>query len=58
MLKRIAAITFIFVCTTIAWWILGTTIFSRTYSSENKLRDQVVAIWGAPHEQQPPTATY
>lgn len=58
MIKRIAAITFIFVCTTIAWGILGTTIFSRTYSSKNKLRDQVVAIWGAPHEQQPPTATY
>jgi hypothetical protein len=32
MLKRIAAIAFIFICTAIAWGILGGTIFSRTYS--------------------------
>src|SRR5438874_13043614 len=33
MVKRIAAITFIFLCTTVAWAILGATIFQRTYDS-------------------------
>ncbi len=58
MTKRIAAITFILFCTSIAWWILGATIFSRTFSSDQKLRDQVVSIWGAPHQQMPPRASY
>ena len=29
MIKLIAAITFIFLCTTVAWAILGATIFQR-----------------------------
>ena len=33
MLKRIIAIAFIFVCASVAWIILGATIFSRTYDS-------------------------
>jgi len=32
MTKRIIAIAFIFICASIAWAILGGTIFSRTYS--------------------------
>ncbi len=32
MTKRIIAIAFIFVCASVAWAILGGTIFSRTYS--------------------------
>jgi hypothetical protein len=31
------ALAFIFVCTTIAWVILGATIFSRTYGSNEQL---------------------
>ncbi|MEA2707038.1 MAG: hypothetical protein QOH22_1826, partial [Gemmatimonadaceae bacterium] len=34
MVKRIVAIAFIFVFTSIAWVILGGTIFSRTQSSD------------------------
>jgi hypothetical protein len=30
MIKRIAAVTFIFLCTAVAWAILGATIFDRT----------------------------
>jgi inner membrane protein involved in colicin E2 resistance len=56
MVKRIAAILFIFVCTGIAWAVLGATIFSRTYSSDDRLKGQVVSTWGAPHQQQPPRA--
>ncbi|MGH9942346.1 MAG: inner membrane CreD family protein [Pyrinomonadaceae bacterium] len=56
MLKRIIAITAIFACTSLAWAILGTTIFSRTYSSDQSLGSQVVSLWGAPHSQSPPAA--
>jgi inner membrane protein involved in colicin E2 resistance len=57
MMKRIIAIFFIFLCTSAAWLILGATIFSRTYSSDSALEDRVVSIWGAPHNQMPPTAS-
>ena len=56
--KRIAAIGFIFFCTAIAWAILASTIFYRTYSSDSQLRGKVAWSWGAPQEQAPPTATY
>jgi len=58
MFKRIAAILFIFVCTTVAWAILGSTIFYRTYSSNSELRGRVASTWGTPQEQSPPRATY
>ena len=57
MLRRITAIAFIFVFTTIAWMILGATIFSRTYNSDDKLQHRVASVWGAPHAQSPPAAT-
>jgi len=58
MFKRIAAIGFIFVCTAIAWAVLGSTIFYRTYHSDAELKGRVASIWGAPQEQAPPTANY
>jgi len=58
MVKRIAALVLIFLCTTAAWIVLGTTIFSRTYSFGSGLRESVVSIWGAPQTQMPPTASY
>ena len=58
MSRRIAALVFIFVCTTVAWMILGTTIFSRTYSSNQQLEGRVTSTWGSPQEQSPPTACY
>jgi inner membrane protein involved in colicin E2 resistance len=58
MVKRIAAIGFIFFCTAIGWAILASTIFYRTYSSDSQLRGKVASTWGAPQEQCPPTATY
>jgi inner membrane protein involved in colicin E2 resistance len=58
MLKRIAAIGFIFLCTAIGWAVLASTIFYRTYSSDSQLRGKVTSTWGAPQEQCPPTATY
>ncbi len=58
MVKRIAALVFIFVCTSAAWAILGATIFARTESSRKALRGSVVSSWGAPHEQAPPSAAW
>ena len=59
MIKRIAALVPIFVCTSIAWAILGSTILARTYSPlSGELKSRVAASWGTAQEQTPPTASY
>src|SRR5438067_3873292 len=58
MIKRIAAITFIFLCTAVAWAILGATIFERTYDSGSSSDSRVTSTWGAPQNQLPPTAAF
>jgi len=58
LLRQILALAFIFVCTTIAWVILGATIFSRTYGSNQQLQGHVASTWGSEQEQAPPTASY
>ncbi|HYM78972.1 MAG TPA: inner membrane CreD family protein [Candidatus Dormibacteraeota bacterium] len=58
MLRQILALAFIFVCTTIAWVILGATIFSRTYGANEQLQGHVASTWGTAQEQSPPTAHY
>jgi inner membrane protein involved in colicin E2 resistance len=58
MTKRIVAIAFIFVCTSVAWAILGGTIFTRTYSQDAVAENRVVSTWGAPQDQSPPTASF
>jgi len=57
-MKRVAAITFIFLCTAFAWGILGATIFQRTYDSDFSSANRVVSTWGAPQNQLPPTASF
>jgi inner membrane protein involved in colicin E2 resistance len=58
MIKRIAAITFIFLCTAVAWAILGATIFQRTYDYGSMSEGLVASTWGAPQNQIPPSASY
>ncbi|HKW87798.1 MAG TPA: inner membrane CreD family protein [Candidatus Acidoferrales bacterium] len=58
MARRIAAIIFIFVCSAIAWVVLGSALLVRTYTASDTLGGQVQSIWGAPQVQAPPTATY
>jgi inner membrane protein involved in colicin E2 resistance len=58
MIKRIAAITFIFLCTAAAWGILGVTIFDRTYDSDSTSAGRVASTWGAPQNQTPPAASF
>jgi inner membrane protein involved in colicin E2 resistance len=56
--KRILALTFIFVCTTVAWMILGATIFERTYGLDNSLRSKVASSWGTAQTQAPADAYF
>lgn len=56
MTKRIVAIIAIFLCTSLAWVILGSTIFARTYNSGPSLQRQVAQNWGSEQEQAPPVA--
>ena len=58
MLRQILALAFIFICTSIAWMILGATIFSRTYGSNEQLQGHVASTWGTAQQQSPPSATY
>jgi inner membrane protein involved in colicin E2 resistance len=58
MFKRIAAIALILLCTSIAWAILGSTIFMRTYSSNTQLKGRVTSSWGSSQDQYPPSAGY
>lgn len=58
MIKRIIAIVAIFVCATVAWAILGSTIFYRTYNAESGLTGRVASTWGAPQGQAPPSIAY
>ena len=58
MTKRLFAIAFIFVCTSVAWCILASTVYMRTYERGPALRDKVASSWGAPQTQAPPRACY
>jgi len=52
---RLIGIIFIFVCTTIAWGILGASIMVRTESGYDLLGSQVEGLWGSAHYQKAPT---
>jgi inner membrane protein involved in colicin E2 resistance len=58
MLTRLIAITFIFICTSIAWAVLGGTILYRTNSSDDRLRQRVQSVWGVPQTQEAPALEY
>ena len=58
MTKRIAAIVFIFICASVAWAILGGTIFQRTYDSGALSSNRVESTWGTAQNQAPPTASF
>jgi inner membrane protein involved in colicin E2 resistance len=57
-IKRLLALSFIFVCATIAWAILGATIFARTYGLQDSLRSKVSSSWGTPQTQSPGMAFF
>ena len=58
MTRKIIAIAFIFICTSVAWVILGGTIFARTYDSGSLSSDRVASTWGTAQNQAPPAASF
>ncbi|MEK6375309.1 MAG: inner membrane CreD family protein [Acidobacteriota bacterium] len=54
--RNILAIAAIFLCTTVAWMILGSSINARTASSGSDLGPRVASTWGAPQQEKPPLA--
>jgi hypothetical protein len=58
MTRRIVALSFIFLFTSFAWMILGSTIFARTYTLGSGLKEKVNSTWGTAQTQLPPTAGY
>src|SRR5262245_11810897 len=58
MIRKIIAIAFIFICASIAWAILGATIFARTYDSGSLSSDRVASTWGTAQNQEPPAASF
>jgi len=58
MVKRIAALVFIYLCTVAAWIILGATVQVRTNVQDTKLRREVGQLWGTVQMQSAPTVHY
>jgi inner membrane protein involved in colicin E2 resistance len=58
MTRKIIAIIFIFVCTSVAWAILGATLFARTYDSGSVSSSRVESTWGTQQNQGPPSASF
>ena len=58
MIKRLLAVAFIFVCTSVAWAILAGTIEMRTHSSDEHLRGRVQSVWGTPQIQYAPQGEF
>jgi len=58
VINRIVATIFIFICSAVAWAILGGTIFIRNNSASVALNGHVRSIWGSAQVQSPPAAAY
>lgn len=57
-LTHLIAIAVIFVCTSIAWWLLGGVIMHRTNHVSYQTGDSVSGRWGPPLLQKHPVARY
>jgi len=58
MTRRLLAIALVFGATTLAWMILGGSIFSRTHETDGRLKDGVTGLWGGAQIQAAPYATF
>lgn len=55
---RMIAVAFIFCVSSVAWMILGGSVWQRTDTADYELREDVGTIYGQPQQQQAPTFTY
>jgi Inner membrane protein CreD len=51
---RLLAIGLVFVCSAVAWFVLGATVVKRTGESDGALRREVMQLWGGTHHQVAP----
>ena len=58
MIKRILAITLIYLCATAAWLTLGSYMELRTNQQDAKLKNDVGKLWGTPQRQLAPMAYF
>ena len=58
MIKRMTPIVFIYICTVVAWFVLGSTVLIRTNKQDYKLRDAVSQLWGTAQMQKAPSTFY
>jgi hypothetical protein len=58
MISRLFAIISIYVCVSVAWIILGTTVMVRSDRQDGRLRGEVGKLWGTTHRQQAPEVWY
>lgn len=54
MIKKIAALVFIFIMTSVAWIILGGVTDIRSHSQDRTLREAVGQLWGSIQKQKAP----
>jgi inner membrane protein involved in colicin E2 resistance len=58
MIKNIVAISFIYICVCISWFILGNVVMDRSYSQTRNNGDSVEQLWGAAQTQNAPELYY
>ena len=54
--KTVASIGFVYVIATLGWFLLGTTIVSRTEDQQSTLKKEVGQLWGDPLTQPAPSS--
>jgi hypothetical protein len=54
--RRLAAIALIFVGTSLAWSVLGSSLLARTGQFDSRLEREVQLLWGGPQRQTAPNA--
>jgi hypothetical protein len=54
--RRLLAVVVIFLGCTAAWFLLGSSVVSRTGQFDDHLGREVTLLWGAPHTQMAPQA--
>lgn len=58
MSRYILALVFIFICTSIAWFVLGGLTWNRTHQQDIKLKAAVGQLWGTIQKQNAPAVYY
>jgi hypothetical protein len=51
---RLLAIGAIFIFSTVAWFVLGTSVMQRTGEFDGRLQSEVALLWGGQHDQRAP----